>query len=340
MSCFRDGARGVVTLLAAILLLSGCSDRPKVSYKELADDDPQVRADAALRLGEAQATAAVDSLIAILDDPVEAVRVQALLSLGRIGDKKATAAVSRMAADPVSSVRISTAQALGMLKDPASVPVLAKLLEDSEGTVRIAAARALGNVPGQESLDTLMAIALGDESELVRQHVVVVIRDRRHVEAIPRLESLLQAESDLVRANAARALGDLGDRTTIPALTRSLEDPHWKVRSLSAHSLSKLDAKDPGVLEALRGRLAVEDHGMVRVDLAWLLARGGDASRMDVVRELLFKGQPEDVRAEAAMALGEVGDGSDLERLNTAMSDKKGLVRSEAFKSIEKIKAR
>ena len=40
------------------------------------------------------------------------------------------------------------------------------------------------------------------------------------------------------------------------------------------------------------------------------------------------------------MALGEVGDGSDIPRLETALSDKKGLVRSEAFKSIEKIKAR
>jgi HEAT repeat protein len=340
MSHTRAGVLGAALTLAAILLTVGCSGRPKVSYKELADDDPTIRADAALRLGEARAVAAVDSLIAILDDPVEAVRVQALLSLGQIGEKKATAAVSRMAADPVSTVRIATAQSLGMLRDPASVPVLAKLLEDSEGIVRIAAARALGNVPGQESLDALMSIALGDENELVRQHVVVVIGERRHKEAIPKLESLLQAESDLVRANAARTLGDIGDRTTLPALTRALDDPYYKVRSLGAHGLSKIDAKDPQVLEALRRRIAVEDHPMVRVDLAWVLARGGDLAHLDAARELLFKGQPEDVRAEAAMALGEVGDASDIPRLETALSDKKGLVRSEAFKSIEKIKAR
>ncbi|HEX6851472.1 MAG TPA: HEAT repeat domain-containing protein [Candidatus Polarisedimenticolaceae bacterium] len=336
----RVGVAGAALTLAAILLSVGCSGRPKVSYKELADDDPTIRADAALRLGEARAVAAVDSLIAVLDDPVEAVRVQALLSLGQIGDKKATEAVGALAADPVSTVRIATAQSLGMLKDPASVPVLARLLEDSEGIVRIAAARALGNVPGPEALDTLMSIALGDENELVRQHVVVVIRDRRHQEAIPKLEALLQAESDLVRSNAARALGDIGDRTTMPALVRALDDPYYKVRSLSAHGLSKIDVKDAQALEAMRRRLGVEDHPMVAVDLAWNLARGGDRSSLDRIRDLLFKGQPEDVRAEAAMALGEVGDDSDLPRLETALSDKKGLVRSEAFKSIEKIKAR
>ena len=337
---FPDGVQGAAAALAGILLFSGCSDRPKVSYKELADENPMVRADAALRLGEARVEAAVDSLVAVLDDPVEAVRVQALLSLGQIGDTKATAAVSKLAADPVSSVRIATAQSLGMLKDPGSVPVLARLLEDPEGTVRIAAARALGNIPGQESLDTLMTIALGDENELVRRHVVFVIGERRSHEAIPKLESLLQAESDLIRSNAARTLGDLGDRTTVPALQRALDDPYYKVRSLCAHGLSKLAGNDPQVLEALRRRLAVEDHPMVKVDLAWVLARGGDRSHVEIIRELLFKGQPEEVRAEAALALGEVGDDSDLPRLESAMSDKKGLVRSEAYDSIEKIKAR
>jgi HEAT repeat protein len=183
-----------------------------------------------------------------------------------------------------------------------------------------------------------MEVALQDENEMVRQHVVRVVGERGFREAIPRLERMLAAEAEIVRANAARTIGDLGDASSIPALVRALDDPYFKVRSLASHSLGKIAAKDEQVLAALRARLAAEEHGMVKVDLAWNLALGGDRSRVAVVRSMLFEGDPEDVRAEAARALGEIGEDSDVALLQRALGDKKGLVRQEAFKSLEKLK--
>src|SRR5262245_23592684 len=119
--------------LAAVLLADGCSGKGKIAYKELADPDPVVRSDAALRLGEARAREAVGSLIAVLDDPDETVRVNVIRALGQIGDTTATTAVAPYVSDKLESVRMASCQALGMLKDPRGVPLLEKALYDEDG---------------------------------------------------------------------------------------------------------------------------------------------------------------------------------------------------------------
>jgi HEAT repeat protein len=327
-----------VPLLVLGLIAVACESRPKVAYKELLDDDPEIRADAAKRLGKAKAPEAIDSLVAVLDDPDEVVRVQAARALGEIGDPRAVPGLAGLIDDPLSTVRVACAQALGRIGDESGVPVLGKLLYDEEDRVRMVATRGLGRIPGEASLDVLLNVALRDESEWVRQHVVQVLGEWRIKEAIPKIESALIGEADIVRSHATRILGELGDRSSLPALLRALEDPFYKVRSLAAHSLWKIAPGDERVREGLRTALEVETHEMCQVDLSWNLARMGDDSGLGLIREMLFKGDPEDVRAEAAWALGEVGDESDIPRLERALNDRKGLVRKQAYLAIEKLK--
>jgi HEAT repeat protein len=324
-----------LTLLA--LVLAGCEDKPDIDYKELLDEDPQVRADAAMRLGQARAREAVDSLIAVIDDPDEFVRISVVQALGEIGDPKAIPALTDSAEDPLKSVRQATCIALGQIGDPAGIPALTKVLYDPDDRTRMIATRNLGLIEGPESLEVLMELALRDENEMVRQHVIKVIVRRGARDAIPTLERAMIGEADIVRANAARALGEIGDRSSVPTLLRGLEDPFFKVRSLSAHALWELAPDDPEVEAAIKRRLEMERQQMARVDLAWNLARMGDPEGLEVLRLFLFRGDPEDVRAEAAMALGEVGDESDIERLKRAANDKKGLVRQQAVIAIEKL---
>ena len=141
-----------------------------------------------------------------------------------------------------------------------------------------------------------------------------------------------------MRAHAARALGKLGDRSSIPALVRALGDPSERVRSLAAHALYELGPEDAEILESLQARMEVESHQLTKVDLAWNLVRMGDSSGLDVLRHYLFRGEPEIVRAEAAMALGDIGEESDIQLLKKAAADKKGIVRQEAVEALRKLR--
>lgn len=336
----RNGGARLTALaaLGAALWVVACGGRPDVAYKELVDDDPAVRVDAAMRLGQARAVDAVDSLLAVVHDPDDAVRIEVIRALGEIGDRRATAVVASMADDDLSGVRLAITQSLGLLKDPAGIPALTRLLRDEDDSVRISAARALGMIEDDKAMEILLDAALQDEWEWVRQHVVIVIANRKYKAAVPKLERMLSAEADKVRAHAAGVLGEVGDASSVPVLIRSLEDPFYKVRSMAAHALARLAPDDARVRDALVRRLEVEDIPMTRVDLAWALVKTGDRSAIETVRKLLFEGQPEDVRAEAAMALGDVGDAEDIPWLEKALGDKKGLVRKEAQDSLQKLR--
>jgi HEAT repeat protein len=324
-------------VLAAVLLLVACGGGS--AYRELRDPDPAVRSSAAVKLGEIRSKEAVDALVAALDDPEETVRVDFLRALGQIGDTKAVPAILPFTGDALSGVRIAACQALGDLADPRAVPALEAALHDEDDTIRTVAARSLGAIPGPESMGVLLRVALSDENERVRSHVLKVVAERKERDAVPKLESALQAESERVRANAVMALTDVGDASSVPALVRALDDPYYKVRCLAAHAMAKLAPEDPAVRGALSRRLAVETHGMARVDLAWAAGTTGDRTHLDVVRTLLFRGEPEDVRAEAAIALGAVGSRADLAILERALQDKKGMVRNRAAEAIDKLKS-
>ena len=241
--------------LAVVLLGTACSGQPKGAVRDLGNDDPSVRSDAAIHLGQARSKEAVDALIAALNDQEESVRVNVIRALGDVGDPKAIPAIVPFVGDFLSAVRMAACQALGALRDPRGVPALEKALYDGDESIRVVAARALGDVPGPESLEVLLRVALRDESAL-------------------------RAESEMVRANAA----------------------------------------------------------MAKVDLSWALGSLGDRSGMATLRTLLFKGDPEDVRAEAAIALGELGDASELPVLERALADKMGLVRNRVAEAIDKLK--
>ncbi len=325
-------------LLLGLLVIPACQSKHEIAYVELLDEDPEIRADAAMRIGQARASKGVDSLIAVLDDPAEAVRVSAIRALGEIGEPRAVPALLKLADDPLITVRAALCQALTRIADPTSVPTLGKLLYDVEDSVRLTALYALARIPGDESLELIVSLAIRDQSDEIREHVIKVIGNRGARRAIPNLESALRGEADDVRANAAIVLGDLGDRSSVPALIVALDDPYFKVRSLSAHSLSKMAPDHAGAMLAIKARIEKEDHMMSQVDLTWSLARMGDRTKMDLLRRLLFHGQPEDVRAEAAWALGEVGDESDIPRLERALDDKKGLVKKQVIIALERLR--
>ncbi len=170
--------------------------------KLLTDDAPLVRAHAAGVLGKIGDQAAVDKLIAALDDEHQDVRRKAALALGSLGDKKALAPlIARLSGDKAWTSRAHAATALGMLRDAAALDALTRALADDYTWVRANAAGGLG-----------------------------MLRDPK---AVPALIQNLAGASPPVRVEIVRALALIGGADADRALAPFKDDPDPALRDAS-----------------------------------------------------------------------------------------------------------
>ncbi|MGO9915382.1 MAG: HEAT repeat domain-containing protein [Isosphaeraceae bacterium] len=244
----------------------------------LGDPLPLVRREAAIALGRISSPAASPSLLASLGDPdrfaawsircaIRAIGVaDADLLVEALGEPGRRDAALRLC-DEWWSVPVARAL-VRCLGDSAEPAWRARVVTTLAGLHRRYPARAegwfgpnplAGEFPrktqdwdgmGMSVVFEGLAEALDDEELLVRRQAIaglIAIGER----ALPALRIGLEREPDPVNlAGLARALGDLGDRASIPKLIRLLADPQRpnKVREAALESLNEFDA--PEVLEA------------------------------------------------------------------------------------------
>jgi len=221
----------------------------------IADADPSVAvaAGAALvRLG----APAVAPLQAKLADP--AARLAAMEILGTIGGK-AKAALPDMVkalADPDDTFQSDAAVAIaGFGADAAdAVPDLNKLLEKATtapGT-RYAAAYALGRIgaAAKPALAKLRELAATEDELLATVAVWAALKidpadSSLFASAVPRLRKALRSGEEIVRLEAAVALGDIGPdaKPALPILELVAEDdPLSSVREAAEQAIAKISA--------------------------------------------------------------------------------------------------
>ena len=125
--------------------------------KALKGDDPESRAQAAVALGKLGNSAAVEPLIAVLQDQSSAVRGAAANSLGKFSDTHAVEPLIALLQDPDAKVRALAARALGRLGDSRALAPLQKLAQDADETVRDKAREAVNKLgPSNAALDDLL----------------------------------------------------------------------------------------------------------------------------------------------------------------------------------------
>jgi HEAT repeat protein len=225
----------------------------------LADNEPVVHMAAAaalIRLGGP----AVQTICGLLEDPQG--RLVALQMLAAIGPAAATAVdrLKPLLADEDAGVRAEAALALAAIGGEASaaVPELQALLT-SEGTEdhpegdRYAAAYALGRIgkPAAPALPVLRELVSAENPLMATVAVWAALaiepeNAALYEKAIPRLTAALQAEEQLVRLEAAVALGDIGVHASsaIPGLELVAEDdPIETVRSAAQHAIRKISGQ-------------------------------------------------------------------------------------------------
>jgi hypothetical protein len=116
--------------------------------------------------------------------------------------------------------------------------------------VRSNAALCISVVVRSEQGDQVMPYvlpALRDDDPKVRNHAILIIRKLKDRSAINPLIELLNDRYEIIRVNAARTLGDLGDIEACGALISNLEHPKDSVKHYCLEALQKLSGKNYGM---------------------------------------------------------------------------------------------
>ena len=212
----------------------------------LDDEDLTVRAEAARTLGSAKDSRAVEPLILVLENLLEApeVRKNAAEALRRIGDLGAVQPLVAALKDKDWRIRYAALSVVDLIKDFRVLrPIVIGALQDKEWHVRNAAARAaavLGRLKDPGAFE-VMIVALNDKHPNVRARATQSLAELNDARAVtPLIAALRQDGNSYVRWHAANALGELGDPGAIGPLTAALKDQDELVRTSSRRALERI----------------------------------------------------------------------------------------------------
>jgi len=187
-------------------------------------EDVPVRRYLALVLGKLGEPEAVEALLAATKDPDSDTRLYAVWALGRLGDGRAVPAVTEASSSEDAGMRKMAAYVLGQLHDRSAAPRLEVLLGDPVADVRWNAAIALAS--------------LGNASGLP------VLRSMLDREALARQATLSADQAETAMVGAAKALGMLRDRESLPLLEKvAREDPNLRVRAAAREAIAAIGTR-------------------------------------------------------------------------------------------------
>lgn len=192
--------------------------------------------------------------------------------------------------------------------------------------------KASGKTPEQPAdVDILSRLSEIDPSFAQPRDNTFQAEIARGVTAVPDVVAGLSNEDPEVRADAAEALGVLGDTEALVPLRESLGDPDGEVRTNSAVALIRIGDEQlfPEVVKSLRH----EDPRVV-IGAAVALGRLADARVVPNLVEA-FKTENAEVGAAVAWALGQCGDASALPWLITAVEQ--GFATANACEALARI---
>jgi len=225
------------------------AEKPKAdkrtNVQKLKDANWLIRRNAAISLGTEKNKNAVLPLIALLKDQNTEVRRCAAVSLGEIGDKQAVPHLIKSLNDADGGMLIDSANALAKFKDDSSIPSLKKLLADGRPVVRITALKTLMVFSNKSEIQSIIVGRLNDEAEGVRLTAIQSVSSLKLKFAAANLIKNLNDVNPTVRAESAKALGELGDKSAIDPLKKAaaVEDENTEVIEAAKQAIEKLESK-------------------------------------------------------------------------------------------------
>jgi cyclophilin family peptidyl-prolyl cis-trans isomerase/HEAT repeat protein len=193
--------------------------------------------------------AGVTELIALTNDPDPSVRRAAAFALGHIGDAAGLEALFSFAHDSVNGdVAAEAVEALSKLGTKVPLNRYAELANDPREGVKARAIRFLFRLKSDEA-SALASTALESPSPAIRREGAYTLSRRAYAPARQKLELMMSDADNLTRSFAARALGAIGDKESMPSLVAALGDANPWVRTNAATSITRMAAKDAKLLD-------------------------------------------------------------------------------------------
>ncbi len=152
-------------------------------------------------------------------------------------------------------------------------------------------------------------------------------------EAVDPLASLLSHPDETVRAVAARALARIGTEEAAEALANTLNDPSELTRLRMAENLERIGTLSVAPLI----KTLEEGDPEARVLAARILGYLRAAEARPYLCRSMLKGTLTDLRAQATLSLGKIGNPEDVPALQKAAGDPDWPVRAQAANALEKI---
>lgn len=245
----------------------------------LAEENAELRQNAALALGMIADARALEPLVALLkQDRQVRVRQAAVRALRMIEDPRTLAPLLEALRDASPSVALRAVEAVRDVKDPRVVDALIESLkreasratpglpasaspEDplaTEEAVRKAVLRALATAGAPQALEPLAA-SLSHRSPQVRESAALALGILRDPRAVPPLLAALKDESSWVREKAAAALGMIGDPRAADHLMAMLKDQAPETRDAALRALGLLGT--PRQSSSISERLRASTNG-------------------------------------------------------------------------------
>ncbi len=209
----------------------------------------------------------------------------------------------------------------------AAVPAL----QDADEIVRVTATQAVIFLPSDESVQILLPL-LQDKSLFVRRETVYALGKTKNSKVVPMLLEILRRDKVLeIKAAAALALGEIGDISALDSFIKLLQtkpkETEAFLRRAAARSIGQIAQKQQfNEIYAVTPESPLPDKYDVLVNLQYSnLAERSSEFRQSVsvlLAILQNPKEPDDVKREAASALGTIGDFTAIRKLSENLAAK------------------
>jgi len=320
----------ILFFTSAVLFIFGCKKSLQLSYEGkletvsvaglvpeavgiiedgLADDNPQIRANAIEVVAAAKLIRLIPKVVRLLEDEFVPVRFLAALAIGDSEYSLAKSKVVQLLKDGDESVKIAGAYAMSKLGVADNLEVICRTITSSDQKVRANTALLLGKIGDKRTLKYLYwALQHKDSDDKVRFNAVEAIARLGDERIYPKLWAMLISAYADDRVVGIRAMGALGTAEAKNALITMLDDNVLEVRLAAAEQLGMLgeNTGEPEVLDVFRKNLisGMDAEGAERVKV-WTSLAIGEIGTEAVTKFLpvLLKDESKFVRIAAAKAV-------------------------------------